>query len=64
METMYEKPRGEVLRQPTRPFFPPDFIASFNSVRDEHGTHTLYKFRLVLPTGEASGSPISRSRRW
>ncbi len=30
---------------------PPEFVARFNSVRDEHGTHTLYKFRLALPNG-------------
>jgi PAS domain S-box-containing protein len=51
MEGMYEKPRAEVLRQPISAVFPPEFVARFNSVRDEHGTHTLYKFRLVLPNG-------------
>ena len=42
-------PRAEVLRQPLSDVFPPDFVARFNSVRDEHGTHTLYKFRLTRP---------------
>ena len=51
METMYEKPRAEVLRQPISAVLPPEFVARFNSVRNEHGTHTLYKFRLVLPNG-------------
>jgi PAS domain S-box-containing protein len=52
MEVMYAKPRIDALRQPLSAVFPADFIARFNSVRDEHGTHTLYKFRLTLPTGE------------
>jgi len=42
----------EALRQPLRALFPPDFVAKFNSVRGESGTHTLYKFRLSLPNGE------------
>jgi two-component system NtrC family sensor kinase len=52
MEVMYAKPRAEVLRQPISSVFPAEFVSRFNSVRDEHGTHTLYKFRLELPTGE------------
>ncbi|HEY6412480.1 MAG TPA: ATP-binding protein [Edaphobacter sp.] len=52
MEVMYAKPRIDALRQPLSAVFPVDFITRFNSVRDEHGTHTLYKFRLTLPTGE------------
>jgi two-component system, NtrC family, sensor kinase len=51
MESMYEKPRAEVLRQPISAVLPPEFVARFNSVREEHGTHTLYKFRLMLPNG-------------
>ncbi len=51
MEGMFEKPRTEVLHQPLSNVFPADFIARFNSVREEQGTHTLYKFRLVLPNG-------------
>jgi PAS domain S-box-containing protein len=53
MESMYEKGRGEVLHQPISAVLPPEFVARFNSVRDEHGTHTLYKFRLTLPNGSA-----------
>ena len=53
MEVMYAKPRAEALHQPISAVFPPEFVARFNSVRDEHGTHTLYKFRLAPPTGEA-----------
>ncbi|WP_353071370.1 GAF domain-containing sensor histidine kinase [Tunturiibacter gelidoferens] len=52
MEGMYSKSRTEVLRQPLSAVLPPDFVARFNSVREEHGTHTLYKFRLVLPDGK------------
>jgi PAS domain S-box-containing protein len=52
MEVMYAKPRSEALRQPLSEVFPADFVARFNSVREEHGTHTLYKFRLQLPTGD------------
>jgi two-component system, NtrC family, sensor kinase len=52
MEVMYAKPRIDALRQPLSAVFPTDFVTRFNSVRDEHGTHTLYKFRLALPTGE------------
>jgi two-component system NtrC family sensor kinase len=51
MEGMYSKPRASVLRQPVSAVFPPDFVARFNSLRDEQGTHTLYKFRLGLPDG-------------
>ncbi|MGD0444438.1 MAG: ATP-binding protein [Edaphobacter sp.] len=53
MESMYEKGRGEVLHQPVSAVLPPEFVARFNSVRDEHGTHTLYKFKLTLPNGTA-----------
>ncbi len=52
MEVMYDKPRGEVLHQPISAVLPPEFVGRFNSVREEHGTHTLYKFRLTLPNGE------------
>ncbi len=52
MEVMYAKPRIDALSQPLSSVFPADFVARFNSIRDEHGTHTLYKFRLALPTGE------------
>jgi PAS domain S-box-containing protein len=51
MEGMYAKPRTEVLHQHLSAILPPEFVARFNSVREEHGTHTLYKFRLMLPNG-------------
>src|SRR6202020_1579340 len=59
METMYAKPRIDALRQPLSAVFPPEFVARFNSVRDEQGTHTLYKFRLALPTGEVRTANIA-----
>jgi two-component system, NtrC family, sensor kinase len=52
MEGMFAKSRMEVLQQPLSAVLPPDFVARFNSVDKEQGTHTLYKFRLVLPNGE------------
>jgi len=52
MEVMFAKPRAEALGLPLGAIFPADFVARFDSVRGEQGTHTLYKFRLALPTGE------------
>jgi len=52
MEVMYAKSRVEALRQPMSSIFPAEFIAQFDRVRDEQGTHTFYKTRLPLPTGE------------
>jgi two-component system NtrC family sensor kinase len=59
MEGMYSKSRTEVLRQPISAVLPSDFVARFNSVRDEHGTHTLYKFRLTLPNGNVRVANIA-----
>src|ERR1700761_5403147 len=59
MEELSGKTRGEVLRQPISAVLPPDFVARFNSVRDEHGTHTLYKFRLMLPNGHVRVANIA-----
>jgi len=59
MEAMYAKPRIDALRQPLSSVFPPEFVSRFNSVRDEQGTHTLYKFRLALPTGEVRTANIA-----
>ncbi len=53
METMYGIRPSAALRQPIAALFPPDFAARLEAVRDELGTHTLYKFRVTLPTGEA-----------
>ncbi len=59
MEVMYAKSRVEVLRRPLSEVFPADFVERFKSVREEQGTHTLYKFRLELPTGEACTANIA-----
>jgi PAS domain S-box len=59
MEVMFAKPRAEALRQSLSTLFPADFISRFNAVRDEQGTHTLYKFRLALPSGETRVANIA-----
>jgi two-component system, NtrC family, sensor kinase len=59
MEVMYAKPRADALHQPLSAIFPPEFLARFDSVRGEQGTHTLYKFRLALPTGETRTANIA-----
>jgi PAS domain S-box-containing protein len=53
METMYGTPRIAALRQHISTIFPPDFVSRLDSVREDTGTHTLYKFHVTLPTGEA-----------
>jgi PAS domain S-box-containing protein len=52
METMYARSRGDALCQPLASIFPAEFMTHFDSVREEQGTHTFYKIRLALPTGE------------
>jgi two-component system NtrC family sensor kinase len=52
MEVMFARPRSEAVRYLLSDILPDDFMARFDSVRNEQGTHTLYKFRLALPTGE------------
>jgi PAS domain S-box-containing protein len=59
MEVMFAKSRAEALRQPLSALFPADFISRFNAIRDEQGTHTLYKFRLALPSGESRVANIA-----
>ena len=59
MEVMYAKPRAEALRQPLAAIFPAEFMERFDSVRAEQGTHTLYKVRLALPTGETRVANIA-----
>ena len=59
MEVMYAKSRGEALRQTLGSIFPPEFMARFDSVREEQGTHTFYKVRLALPTGETRVANIA-----
>ena len=52
METMYGTRRAQALGEPLAAIFPEGFAARLDSLRDEVGSHTLYKFRLPLPTGE------------
>ena len=52
METMFKLPREGALRRSISAVMPPEFLEQFNTVRHEPGTHTFYKFRLELPTGE------------
>ena len=59
MEVLFSRPRAEALRQSISALFPADFVNRFNSVRDEQGTHTLYKFRLALPSGESRVANIA-----
>jgi PAS domain S-box-containing protein len=59
MEAMYARSRGEALGQPLAAIFPAEFMAHFDSVRDEQGTHTFYKIRLLLPTGETRVANIA-----
>jgi two-component system NtrC family sensor kinase len=59
MEVMYAKSRGEALRQTLATIFPAEFMARFDSVREEQGTHTFYKVRLALPTGETRVANIA-----
>jgi signal transduction histidine kinase len=59
MEVLFARPRVEALRQPISELFPADFVSRFNSIREEQGTHTLYKFRLALPSGESRVANIA-----
>ena len=59
MEVMYAKSRAEAVRQPLSSIFAPEFMAHFDSVREEQGTHTFYKVRLALPTGETRVANIA-----
>ncbi|HEY4382696.1 MAG TPA: ATP-binding protein [Acidobacteriaceae bacterium] len=59
MEVMYAKSRAEALRQSLGSLFPAEFMDRFDSVREEQGTHTFYKVRLALPTGETRVANIA-----
>jgi two-component system NtrC family sensor kinase len=59
MEVMYARSRGEALRQSLATIFPAEFMERFDSVREEQGTHTFYKVRLMLPTGETRVANIA-----
>lgn len=59
MEVMFARPRAEALREPLSSLFPAEFVTRFDEVRGEQGTHTLYKFRLALPSGEVRTANIA-----
>ena len=62
MEVLFARARAEALHHPLSDLLPPEFVSRFNEIRGDgsaHGTHTLYKFRLALPTGEARTANIS-----
>ena len=59
METMFKLPRVAALRRPLSAVLPREFLDQFDVVRHEPGTHTFYKFRLELPTGEMRTANIA-----
>ena len=59
MESMHGTLRNEVLRRPVREIFSPEFGDELDRLREEHGVHTLYKFRLPLPDGEQRTANIT-----
>ncbi len=62
MEVLFARPRADALRVPLAEILPADFMARFHAARGDgqsHGTHTLYRFRLALPTGDTRIANIS-----
>ncbi len=59
MEVMYARPRAETLGQPLGSIFPAEFMMHFDSMRGQQGTHTFYKVKLALPTGETRVANIA-----
>ncbi len=59
MEVMEGKPRAEVLRRPARDVFSPQFNEQLELLEGQHSVHTLYKYRLVLPNGDARTANIT-----
>jgi PAS domain S-box-containing protein len=62
MEVLFARPRADAIHLPMSSILPADFMTRFEGVRGDgtaHGTHTLYKFRLALPTGETRTANIS-----
>ena len=59
MEVMYARPRAESLGQQLASIFPAEFMEHFDSVRSQPGTHTFYKVKLALPTGETRVANIA-----
>ncbi len=62
MEVLFARPRAEALHIPLADLLPPEFMERFHAIRQDasaQGTHTLYKFRLALPTGETRTANIA-----
>ncbi len=59
METTFGISRQDALRRPLASLFSEDFLTHFDRVRGEHDTHTLYKFRLILPSGDLRTANIA-----
>lgn len=62
MELMFARPRADALHQPLAAIFPPEFVRGFEAARNDESTqspHTLYKFRLTLPSGEVRTANIA-----
>jgi two-component system NtrC family sensor kinase len=59
MEVLFARPRSEAIGVQLAEILPADFMKRFDEIRSEHGTHTLYKFRLPLPTGETRTANIA-----
>ena len=62
MEVLFARPRADALHVPLADILPPDFMQRFHDARGDgqaHGTNTLYRFRLSLPTGETRTTNIS-----
>ena len=62
MEVLFARSRGEALHVPMAEILPPEFMERFDAIRGDgsaHGTSTLYKFRLALPTGETRTANIA-----
>ena len=54
MEAMYARSRSEALGQRLAAIFPPEFMAHFDSVRNEQGTHTSVSYTHLLREGSQS----------
>ena len=52
MERIHGMPRADVLRQPAREVFSREFVTELERMDPDTGVHTLYKFRIALPSGE------------
>ncbi len=59
MELLHGKTRAEVLRRSAGEVFSPEFTEELERLKEEQGIHTLYKYKLTLPTGETRTANIT-----